>query len=161
MVATPNLVIGANEAIHFAWSQAKNHCRVSCQISVKQKMKLELAQFFGVKQRDRTIWLNDNFATLIKKLVLEIFLGKGASARTGEWLRLKAPPYKASYKDFEIGAQYKCAWGNLVDLILIQGSTKGLPWHTQWQIILLTGFVHNAVLGNYLIEHPASKECEN
>jgi len=75
-------------------------------------------------------------------------------------LQLKALPYKASYKDFEIGAQYQCPWKNLVGLILIQGSIKVLPVHTRWLIILLIGFVHNVVLGNYLEGHPAPKDCE-
>ena len=58
---------------HFTRGQRRDNWRLSCQVAVKQDMKIEVApEFFGVKQWETTVLSNDNVATFIKELVLEI-----------------------------------------------------------------------------------------
>ena len=53
------------ETGHFTRGQAKDNWRLSCQVAVKQDMKIEIApEFFGVKQWECTVRSNDNVATL-------------------------------------------------------------------------------------------------
>lgn len=99
------------EAGHFTRGQAKNHWRLSCQIAVKQDMKVEIApEFFGVKQWECTVRSNDNVATFIKELILEIPTGESVDFRAGGYVQLEAPPYEANYKDFDIGTDYRDDW---------------------------------------------------
>jgi Na+-transporting NADH:ubiquinone oxidoreductase subunit F len=99
------------EAGHFTRGQAKNNWRLSCQVAVKHDLKVEIApEFFGVKQWECTVRSNENVATFIKELVLEIPQGESVDFRAGGYVQLEAPPYEASYKDFDIGPDYRDDW---------------------------------------------------
>ena len=70
------------ETGHFTRGQAKDNWRLSCQVAVKQDMKIQIApEFFGVKQWECTVRSNDNVATFIKELVLEIPDGRVSTLR--------------------------------------------------------------------------------
>lgn len=108
------------EAGHFTRGQARDHWRLSCQVAVKQDMKIEVApEFFGVKQWECTVVSNDNVATFIKELVLEIPEGESVDFRAGGYVQLEAPPHQVNYKDFEIGEEYRGDWEKfgLFDLV--------------------------------------------
>jgi len=108
------------EAGHFTRGQARENWRLSCQVAVKQDMKIEIApEFFGVKQWECTVVSNDNVATFIKELVLQIPQGESVDFRAGGYVQLEAPPHQVNYKDFEIGEEYRGDWEKfgLFDLI--------------------------------------------
>lgn len=99
------------EAGHFTRGQAKDNWRLSCQVAVKQDMKIKVApEFFGVKQWTCTVRSNDNVATFIKELVLEIPDGESVDFRAGGYVQLEVPPHEVHYKDFVIGEKYRGDW---------------------------------------------------
>jgi len=99
------------ETGHFTRGQAKNNWRLSCQVAVKQDMKIQVApEFFGVKQWECTVSSNDNVATFIKELVLEIPDGESVDFRAGGYVQLEVPPHTVQYKDFDIGEEYRGDW---------------------------------------------------
>lgn len=99
------------EVGHFTMGEAKAHWRLSCQVAVKQDMKIEVEpEFFGVKQWECTVVSNDNVATFIKELVLEIPDGDSVDFRAGGYVQLEVPPHEARYKDFDIGEEYRGDW---------------------------------------------------
>jgi len=101
----------ATEAGHFTRGQAKDNWRLSCQVAVKQDMKIQVApEFFGVKQWTCTVRSNDNVATFIKELVLEIPDGESVDFRAGGYVQLEVPPHEVHYKDFNIGEKYRGDW---------------------------------------------------
>ncbi len=96
---------------HFTKGQAKNHWRLSCQVAVKQDMKIEVApEFFGVKQWQCTVQSNNNMATFIKELVLEIPQGESVNFRAGGYVQLEVPAHEVHFKDYDIGSEYRADW---------------------------------------------------
>ena len=96
---------------HFTMGEAKAHWRLSCQVAVKQDMKIEIEpEFFGVKQWECTVVSNDNVATFIKELVLEIPDGDSVDFRAGGYVQLEVPPHEVRYKDFIIGEKFRGDW---------------------------------------------------
>lgn len=101
----------ATEEGHFTRGEARNNWRLSCQVAVKQDMKIEVApEFFGVKQWECTVISNDNVATFIKELVLAIPEGESVDFRAGGYVQLEVPPHEVRYKDFDIDEQYRGDW---------------------------------------------------
>lgn len=96
---------------HFTRGEARNNWRLSCQVAVKQDMKIEIApEFFGVKQWECEVISNDNVATFIKELVLKIPEGESVDFRAGGYVQLEVPPHEVAYKDFDIGEEYRGDW---------------------------------------------------
>ncbi len=101
----------ATETGHFTRGQARDNWRLSCQVAVKQDMKIQIAaEFFGVKQWECTVRSNDNVATFIKELVLEIPDGESVDFRAGGYVQLEIPAHVVNYEDFDIGAEYRGDW---------------------------------------------------
>lgn len=99
------------EAGHFTMGEAKEHWRLSCQVAVKQDMKIEVdPEFFGVKQWECEVISNHNVATFIKELVLKIPDGESVDFRAGGYVQLEVPPHEVHYKDFEIEEKFRGDW---------------------------------------------------
>lgn len=99
------------EAGHFTMGEAKDHWRLSCQVAVKQDMKIEVEpEFFGVKQWECEVESNHNVATFIKELVLKIPEGESVDFRAGGYVQLEVPPHEVHFKDFEIEERFRDDW---------------------------------------------------
>lgn len=96
---------------HFTRGEARNNWRLSCQVAVKQDMKIEIApEFFGVKQWECEVVSNENVATFIKELVLKIPEGESVNFRAGGYVQLEVPPHEVAYKDFDVAEEYRGDW---------------------------------------------------
>ncbi len=99
------------EEPHFTRRDAKEGWRLSCQVPVKQNMKIEVPEdVFGVKQWECTVESNPNVATFIKELTLRLPEGENVNFRAGGYVQLEAPPHHVHFKDFEIGEEYRGDW---------------------------------------------------
>jgi Na+-transporting NADH:ubiquinone oxidoreductase subunit F len=100
------------EAGHFTMGEAKEHWRLSCQVAVKQDMKIEVEpEFFGVKQWECDVISNHNVATFIKELVLNIPDGESVDFRAGGYVQLEVPAHEVEYKNFHIEERFRGDWG--------------------------------------------------
>jgi len=96
---------------HFTRGQAREGHRLSCQVAVKQDMKIEIPEeVFGVKQWRCKVRSNENVATFIKELVLELPEGEDVNFRAGGYVQLEVPPHHVKYKDFDIQEEYRSDW---------------------------------------------------
>jgi len=96
---------------HVSRGEAREGCRLSCQVKVKQDMKIEIPpEVFSVKQWQCTVRSNDNVATFIKELVLALPKGESVPFRAGGYIQIEAPPHTVHYKDFVIGDEYREDW---------------------------------------------------
>ncbi len=96
---------------HFTRREANDDWRLSCQVAVKQDMKIQIdPEFFGVKSWETTVVSNDNVATFIKELVLAIPEGESVDFRAGGYVQLEAPPHTVDYKTFDIPEEYRGDW---------------------------------------------------
>ncbi|NMP32194.1 NADH:ubiquinone reductase (Na(+)-transporting) subunit F [Thalassotalea sp. M1531] len=96
---------------HITKREAKEGCRLACQVNVKQDMEIEVEdEIFGVQQWECEVISNDNKATFIKELKLKIPDGESVPFRAGGYIQIEAPAHHVKYKDFDIEEQYRGDW---------------------------------------------------
>ena len=101
----------ATEEPHFTKREIQEGYRLSCQVAVKQDMKVEIPEeVFGVKQWECTVESNPNVATFIKELTLRLPEGEKVNFRAGGYVQLECPPHEVKYADFDIEEQYRGDW---------------------------------------------------
>jgi len=99
------------EESHFTRREAEDGYRLSCQVPVKQDMKIQIPEeVFGVKQWECTVESNPNVATFIKELTLKLPEGEDVNFRAGGYVQLECPPHKVKYSDFAIEEEYRGDW---------------------------------------------------
>ncbi len=99
------------ERTHINNKEAREGYRLSCQVAVKQDMKIEVPpEVFETKQWECTVRSNRNVATFIKELVLELPEGEQVDFKSGGYIQIQAPPHVVHYKDFEIEEEFHEDW---------------------------------------------------
>ena len=101
------------EQSHFTPREQREGWRLSCQVPVKQDMKVTVPEeVFGVKQWECEVVANDNVATFIKELHLKLPEGENVDFRAGGYVQLERPACNVDYSGFDIGEEYKGDWEN-------------------------------------------------
>lgn len=99
------------ELSHINKREAKEGCRLACQVNVKQNLKIELPEeIFGVKKWECEVISNDNKATFIKELKLKIPDGEDVPFCAGGFIQIEAPAHDISYADFDVPQEYRGDW---------------------------------------------------
>ncbi|MCF7975852.1 MAG: NADH:ubiquinone reductase (Na(+)-transporting) subunit F [Phycisphaerae bacterium] len=85
--------------------------RLSCQLTVKDNMSLEIPpEMLEIKKWLCTVRSNDNVATFIKELVLDLPEGEYVDFRAGGYIQIEAPPHHIKYSDFDVAEEYRGDW---------------------------------------------------
>ena len=96
---------------HINKREARTGCRLACQVAVKQDMEIEVEdEIFGVQQWECEVISNDNKATFIKELKLQIPNGESVPFKAGGYIQIEAPAHHVKYSDFDIDEQYRGDW---------------------------------------------------
>ena len=99
------------ETNHITRGEARQGCRLSCQVKVKGDMEIRVpAEVFSVKRWLCTVRSNDNVATFIKELILELPAGEAVPFRAGGYIQISCPPHVVSYSGMDIGEEYRADW---------------------------------------------------
>jgi Na+-transporting NADH:ubiquinone oxidoreductase subunit F len=99
------------ETSHVNRGEAREGVRLSCQVKVKQDMKIEIdPEIFNVRKWTCRVRSNRNVATFIKELVLELPEGEEVPFRAGGYIQIECPPHVVKYADFEIEKEYRGDW---------------------------------------------------
>jgi len=99
------------EESHINKREAREGDRLSCQVTVKQDMKIKVPEeVFGVKQWQCSVRSNDNVATFIKELVLELPAGEHVNFRAGGYIQISCPPHEVAYKNYLIDERFREDW---------------------------------------------------
>ena len=99
------------ELSHVSRGEAREGVRLSCQVKVKQDMAIALPpEVFSVQQWRCKVRSNDNVATFIKELVLELPPGESVPFRAGGYIQIEAPVGSVKYSDFDIDEEYRPDW---------------------------------------------------
>jgi Na+-transporting NADH:ubiquinone oxidoreductase subunit F len=99
------------ELSHITKREAAHGERLACQVSVKQNMDIEVEDsVFGVKKWECTVKSNDNVATFIKELVLELPEGEAINYRAGGYIQIECPPHVSKYSDMDVADEYRPDW---------------------------------------------------
>jgi len=99
------------ETSHINKRDARAGYRLSCQVPVKQDMKIAVPdEVFGAKKWPCKVRSNDNVATFIKELVLELPEGEQLDFRAGGYIQIECPPHSIKFKEFEIEERFRKDW---------------------------------------------------
>ena len=99
------------ELTHISKKEAREGERLSCQVAVKQDMKIEVEDsVFGAKKWNCKVKSNDNVATFIKELVLELPAGEAVPFRAGGYIQIERPAGVVDYKNFDVAPEYREDW---------------------------------------------------
>lgn len=103
--------IGPTELGYVSKGEAREGCRLSCQVKVKADMEIEVhAEIFGVRKWKCHVKSNDGVATFIKEFVLQLPEGEVVPFRAGGYIQIECPPHVAKYSDMIIEEQYRDEW---------------------------------------------------
>jgi len=99
------------ETGHISRGEAREGCRLACQVKVKGDMKIEVpAEIFSIKEWRCKVRSNHNVATFIKELILELPEGEEVPFRAGGYIQIECPPHEVAYKDFDVEEEYREDW---------------------------------------------------
>ncbi len=99
------------ETSHINKREASEGDRLSCQVTVKQDMTIQVPEeVFGVKKWECTVRSNGNVATFIKELVLELPEGEHVNFRAGGYIQIECPAYDVKYSEFDVEEEYREDW---------------------------------------------------
>ncbi|OAI27939.1 NADH:ubiquinone reductase (Na(+)-transporting) subunit F [Methylomonas koyamae] len=99
------------ELSHITKREAAHGERLACQVAVKTDMEVEVEDsVFGVKKWLCTVKSNDNVATFIKELVLQLPEGEAINYRAGGYIQIECPPHVSKYADMDVAEEYRPDW---------------------------------------------------
>lgn len=99
------------ELSHITKREAARGDRLSCQVTVKQNMKIHVHdEVFGVKKWECTVRSNRNVATFIKELALQLPPGESVDFRAGGYIQIECPPYHVKFADYAIEERFRDDW---------------------------------------------------
>ena len=99
------------EATFISKRMAAEGVRLACQVNVDQDLRIEVPEdVFGVTKWECSVRSNDNVATFIKELVLELPQGETMDFRAGGYIQIECPAYRLSFRDIDIAEQYREDW---------------------------------------------------
>ncbi|MEZ8141589.1 NADH:ubiquinone reductase (Na(+)-transporting) subunit F [Enterovibrio norvegicus FF-33] len=99
------------ELDHISKGEAREGERLACQVAMKTDMDIELPEeIFGVKKWECEVISNDNKATFIKELKLQIPDGESVPFRAGGYIQIEAPAHHVKYADYDVPKEYREDW---------------------------------------------------
>lgn len=96
---------------HISRGMAKEGCRLSCQVKVKNDMRIRVPDsVFSVKKWECEVVSNGNVATFIKEFKVRLPEGEKIDFTSGDYIQIEIPPHDVSYKDFVVEDEYREDW---------------------------------------------------
>ena len=103
----------ATEEGHFSRGEISDDWRLSCQVAVKQDLKIQVPEdALGVQRWECEVESNDNVASMIKELNLKLPEGADVDFRAGGYVQLEIPPYDMSWSTIDVQDEYREDWDN-------------------------------------------------
>ena len=99
------------ELPHLSRNEKLNNIRLSCQLKVKEDMKIRIPEeIFNIKKFNATVVSNQNVASFIKELQLKLDPGQKLDFETGSYVQIDIPEYERTYREIHVGETYKKVW---------------------------------------------------
>ena len=97
---------------HITRAEAKENWRLACQVKIKENMKVHVPdEIFNIQKWDCTVRSNNNVATFIKELVLELPKGENLNFTAGGYIQIDIPEYhQLSFNKFNVEKEYHEDW---------------------------------------------------
>jgi len=99
------------ELNHISRKDAKDDWRLACQVKVRENMEITVPdEIFSIQEWECTVRSNENVATFIKELVLELPSGDNLNFQAGGFIQINIPEYELDFKEFDIEDEYHEDW---------------------------------------------------
>jgi len=99
------------ELNHISRKDAKDDWRLACQVKVRENMEITVPdKIFSIQQWECTVRSNENVATFIKELVLELPSGENLNFKAGGFIQINIPEYELDFNEFDIEDEYHEDW---------------------------------------------------
>ena len=99
------------ELSHLDRGEVRSGVRLSCQVKVKQDMRIEIpAEVFDIRRWHCKVRSNHNVATFIKELVLDLPAGEVVPFRAGGYIQIEAPAGSYPYRTIDVEEEYRADW---------------------------------------------------
>ena len=99
------------ELSHLSRKERLDNVRIACQVKVKEDMKIRVPEeIFHIKKYKATVVSNENVATFIKELVLELEDGEQLEFNAGAYIQLDIPEYELTYEQIDVKETYREVW---------------------------------------------------
>ena len=101
----------STEVSHFSRSEIKENYRLACQVKVKSDIEVKIPdEIFSIKKWECKVRSNQNVATFIKELILELPDGEILDFKSGGYIQIDIPEYNFKFSDFDIEQEYHEDW---------------------------------------------------
>ena len=91
------------EVGHLSRAEQKEGVRLSCQVKVKNDMRIEIPEeIFGIKKWECEVVSNYNVASFIKEFVVKLPEGETLDFEAGGYIQVDVPPVTCDFKDMNI-----------------------------------------------------------
>ena len=91
------------EVGHLSRAEQQGKVRLSCQVKVKQDMKIRIPEeIFGIKKWECDVVSNYNVSTFIKEFVVRLPEGESLTFESGGYIQIDVPEITINFKDIDI-----------------------------------------------------------
>jgi Na+-transporting NADH:ubiquinone oxidoreductase subunit F len=91
------------EVGHLSRTEQKTNVRLSCQVKVKQDMRIEIPEeIFGIKKWECEVVSNYNVATFIKEFVVRLPKGENLDFESGGYIQIDVPECNVDFSTMDI-----------------------------------------------------------
>ena len=100
------------ETGHISRNEAKDHWRLACQLKVKENLNIRIPEeIFNIRKWECTVKSNNNVATFIKELIMELPEGEQLDFQAGGYIQIDIPEYhNLLFKNFDVETEYHPDW---------------------------------------------------
>ena len=101
------------ELAHLSRKEKQEQIHLACQLKVKEDLKIRIPEdILEVKKYHATVVSNDNVATFIKDLILELAPDESLDFNAGAYVQIDVPEYELSFSEFRkrVGKRFQPAW---------------------------------------------------
>ncbi len=101
----------STEKVHFSRKEQKDKWRLSCQVRVKEDMKIQIDEsILGVKKWECEVISNNNVSTYIKELIVKLPEGEHMDFVPGSYAQIDIPEFNINFKNFDVAKRYHHDW---------------------------------------------------
>jgi Na+-transporting NADH:ubiquinone oxidoreductase subunit F len=95
----------------FTRKEQNENWRLSCQVKVKENMKIHIHQeVLGVKKWECEVVSNNNVATFIKEFVVKLPEGETLDFKSGGYIQIDVPKIDVDFKDMDVDEKFREEW---------------------------------------------------
>jgi Na+-transporting NADH:ubiquinone oxidoreductase subunit F len=101
------------ELVHVNRKEKQENIHLACQLKVKEDLKIRIPEeILDVKKYNATVISNENVATFIKELAMELDPGESLDFNAGAYIQIDIPEYTLSFTEFRkrVGVKFRPAW---------------------------------------------------